>query len=164
MHGYATSFGLGFVAGMRSMTACAALAWAASEGRTRGNSIPAGPGARAIATTMAFGEMAGDKMPFAPDRRIPPSFAFRLAIGAVGGWALADRRSSPRTGALAGMAGAVAGTLIGRAARGPDSRTASGRAKGLIEDAAAVGLAVLVVSAAERHHGHIDADPEVRGR
>nr|USU34540.1 hypothetical protein NG677_01140 [Methylobacterium sp. OTU13CASTA1] len=164
MQGYAASFGLGFVAGMRSMTACAALAWAASEGRTRGGSIPGSPGARAIATTMAFGEMAGDKMPFAPDRRIPPSFAFRLAIGAVGGWALAGRRSSPRTGALAGMAGAIAGTLIGRAARGPDSRTLLGRAKGLVEDAAAVGLAVLVVSAAELHHGPTGADPEARGR
>src|SRR4051794_18519902 len=30
MQGYATSFGIGFVAGMRSMTACAALTWAAA--------------------------------------------------------------------------------------------------------------------------------------
>lgn len=162
MQGYATSFGLGFVAGMRNMTACAALAWAASKGRTRGSLIPGGPGARTVATAAAVAEMAGDKMPFAPDRRIPPSFAFRLAIGAVGGWALADRQSSPRTGAVAGMAGAIAGTLIGRAARGPDSRTSAGREKGLMEDAAAVGLAVLVVSMSERHHGHIDADPKVR--
>ncbi|MHC2017751.1 hypothetical protein ACYQOP_07795 [Methylobacterium sp. CM6247] len=59
---------------------------------------------------------------------------------------------SRMTGALAGVAGAVAGTLLGRAARGPDSRTAPGRAKGLAEDAAAVALAVLVVASAERHH------------
>jgi len=150
MQGYATSFGLGLVAGMRNMTACAALAWAASEGRTRGTLIPGGSGARTLATAAAVAEMAGDKMPFAPDRRIPPSFAFRLAVGAVGGWALAGRRASPQVGALAGMAGAIAGTLLGRAARGPDSRTTPGRAKGLAEDAAAVGLAVLVVSSAER--------------
>ncbi|MCJ2124586.1 hypothetical protein [Methylobacterium sp. J-077] len=153
MQGYATSFGLGFVAGMRNMTACAALAWAASEGRTRGNLIPGGPGARTLATAAAVAEMAGDKMPFAPDRRIPASFAFRLAVGAVGRWALAGRRASPETGALAGMAGAIAGTLLGRAARGPDSRTSPGRAKGLAKDAAAVGLAILVVSSAERHAG-----------
>ncbi|MHC2019939.1 hypothetical protein [Methylobacterium sp. CM6247] len=111
------------------------------------------PVACTLFTTAAIAEMAGDKMPFAPDRRIPPSFAFWLAIGAIGGWALAGRHTSPKTGALAGMAGAVAGTLLGRAARGPDSRTASGRAKGLAEDAAAVALAVLVVASAERYRG-----------
>ncbi|TXM72760.1 hypothetical protein FV226_11305 [Methylobacterium sp. WL12] len=150
MQGYATSFGLGFVAGMRNMTACAALAWAASEGRTRGNLIPAGPGVRMLATGAAIAEMAGDKMPFAPDRRVPPSFAFRIAVGAFGGWALAVHRSSPEIGALAGVGGAVAGTLLGRAARGPNSRTGRGRTKGLVEDAIAVGLAVLVISSSER--------------
>lgn len=89
-------------------------------------------------------------MPFAPDRRIPPSFALRIAIGAVGGWALAGRRGSPEYGAAVGVAGAVAGTLLGRAARGSKSRTVSGNAKGLAEDVAAVTLAALVVASAER--------------
>lgn len=149
MREYGASFGIGFVAGMRSMSACAALTWAAAQGRTSGDLIPAGPGARALATTAAAAEMAGDKMPFAPDRRIPPSFALRLAIGAVGGWALAGRRASPEYGALAGVAGAVAGTLLGRGARGGDSRTSAGRAWGLTEDVAAVGLAALVVASAD---------------
>ncbi len=73
-------------------------------------------------------------MPFASDRRIPPSFALRIAVGAFGGWALAGRRSSPKVGAMAGVAGAVAGTLLGCTARGPDSRTTPGRAKGLAEE------------------------------
>jgi uncharacterized membrane protein len=146
---YGASFGIGFVAGMRSMSACAALTWAAAEGRTRGDLIPAGPGARTLATTAAVAEMAGDKMPFAPDRRIPPSFALRLAIGAVGGWVLTGRGASPEHGALAGVAGAIAGTLLGRGARGGDSRTAAGRSRGLVEDAVAAGLAVLVVMSAE---------------
>ncbi|MBY0255450.1 MAG: hypothetical protein K2X54_29375 [Methylobacterium organophilum] len=149
MQGYATSFGIGFVAGMRSLSACAALTWAASGGRTRRAPIPAGVAARGVATAAALAEIAGDKMPFAPDRRIPPSFAFRLAIGAVGGWALAGQRTSPEFGALAGAAGAVAGMLIGRSARGGDSRTASGRSRGLAEDAAAVVLAALVIASAE---------------
>ncbi|GJD81716.1 hypothetical protein GCM10007886_37690 [Methylobacterium gregans] len=150
MRGYRASFGIGFVAGMRSLSACAALVWAASQGRTRDVPVPAGPGARAVATATALAEMAGDKMPFAPDRRIVPSFAFRLVIGAVGGWALTGRRASPEYGALAGVAGAVAGTLLGRAARGPDARTIVGRARGLTEDAVAVSLAVLIVACAER--------------
>ncbi|TNC10015.1 hypothetical protein FF100_24170 [Methylobacterium terricola] len=150
MQGYGASFGIGFVAGLRSMTACAALTVAASRGRTQGGFIPGTPAARGLTAAAAVAEMAGDKMPFAPDRRIPPSFAARLAIGAVGGWALAGHDAAPNAAALAGLAGAVAGTLIGRAARGPDSRTAAGRVRGLAEDAAALGLAALVVSAAER--------------
>ncbi|MGX7707777.1 hypothetical protein [Methylobacterium sp. Gmos1] len=149
MQGYGASFGLGFVAGMRSMSACAALTWAASQGKTRGDLIPAGTTARALATAAAAAEMAGDKMPFAPDRRIPPSFAFRLAVGAAGGWSLAGRRATPEYGALAGVAGAIAGTLIGRAARGGDSGSAAGRIRGFAEDATAAGLAFLVVASAE---------------
>ncbi|KMO43538.1 hypothetical protein VQ03_07935 [Methylobacterium tarhaniae] len=150
MRDHGASFGIGFVAGLRSLTACAALTFAAAQRRTRGGFIPSGPGARGLATAAALAEMAGDKMPFAPDRRILPSFAARLVIGAAGGWALAGRRTSPEAGALAGLVGAVAGTLIGRAARGPDSRTPPGRARGLAEDAAAVALAAGVVASAER--------------
>ena len=150
MQSYLTSFGIGFVGGMRSMSACAALSWAASQGRTRDGLIPGSPSARAVTTVAALAEMAGDKMPFAPDRRIPPSFAFRLAIGAVGGWALTGRCASPRTGALVGVAGAVTGTLLGRAARGSDSRTTHGRSKGLAEDVVAAGLATAVVVSSDR--------------
>lgn len=149
MREYEASFGIALVAGMRSMSTCAALTWAASQGRTRGDLIPAGPSARALATTAAAAEMAGDRMPFALDRRIPPSFALRLAIGAVGGWTLSGRRASPEYGALAGVAGAVAGTLLGQGARGGDSRTSAGRARGLAEDVAAIGLAALVIASAE---------------
>lgn len=150
MQRYASAFGIGVVAGMRSLTACAALTWAASDRRTRGTLIPAGPVARGVATAAALAEMAGDKMPFAPDRRIPPSFALRLAIGAIGGGALAGRHGSPMRGALAGGVGAVAGTLLGRAARGADAQTTPGRVRGVVEDVAAIGLAALVVATAER--------------
>lgn len=150
MQGHWAPFGIGFVAGLRSMTAAAALSWAASLGRTRTRWIPAGPGPRRFATVAALAEMAGDKMPFAPDRRIPPSFAARLVIGAVGGTALAGREATPLSGALAGMAGAVAGTLLGRAARGANTRSGAGWARGLTEDAVAAGLATALVCLAER--------------
>ncbi|MET7244964.1 hypothetical protein ABZT49_16535 [Methylobacterium sp. EM32] len=153
MRDHGPSFGIGFVAGLRSMTACAALTVASTGGRVRGTVIPSGPAARNLAIAAALAEIAGDKMPFAPDRRIPPSFALRLVIGAVGGWALAGRRAAPEAGALAGLAGAAAGTLLGRAARGPDSRHAAGRAYGFAEDAVAVALAAVVVASAERREG-----------
>ncbi|WP_264048166.1 hypothetical protein [Methylobacterium flocculans] len=155
MQDLGTAFGLGFVTGLRSMTACAVLTHAAAAhqaaapGGTRAGWIPAGPVARGLTLAAALGEMAGDKMPFAPDRRIPPSFAARLAIGAAGGAALSGRRTSPIGGAVAGLTGAVLGTFLGRAARGPTSRTAAGFARGLTEDAVAAGLALALVRRAE---------------
>ena len=139
------SFGIGLVTGMRSMTACAALAWAAAQGRTRAGWIPSGPVVRGLTTTAALAEMAGDKMPFAPDRRISPSFAFRLAIGGIGGAALAEKNASPLIGALAGVAGAAASTVLGRAARGGSVRAPGGVTRGLAEDALAAALAVAIV-------------------
>lgn len=129
MQDYTTSFGIGFVAGMRNMTACAALTWAASEGRTRSGFIPASPEARTLATATALAEMAGDKMPFTPTavshpHSRPGSQSVRLADGRS-----PDAARHPSTG-LAGVAGARAGRLLGRAVRGPDSRTVSGRAWG----------------------------------
>ena len=99
---------------------------------------------------MAAAEMAGDKMPFAPDRRIPPSIAARLTIGAVGGLALSQRDTPPWSGVLIGMAGAVAGTLLGRRARGANTRTTTDWARGLTEDLVVAGLAMTVVHLAER--------------
>ncbi len=143
------SFAIGFVTGLRSMTATAALGWAASLGRTRIGWIPRGPRLRALATLAALGEMAGDKMPFAPDRRIVPSFLVRLAIGALGGAALAGRNVSLPGGAASGMAGAILGTLLGRAARGANTRTGLDWTRALTEDALAAGLATLLVRRSE---------------
>lgn len=144
------SFGIGLVTGMRSMTAGAALTWAAALGRTQVDWIPASCKARALATAAALGEMAGDKMPFAPDRRIPPSFLVRLAIGAAGGVALAGQDTSPLGAALSGMAGAVAGTLLGRAARGATTRSRADWTRALTEDVMAASLATALVRSAER--------------
>lgn len=148
-NGHWASFGIGFVAGLRSMTASAALSWAASLGRTRTGWIPGGAQPRGIATVAALAEMAGDKMSLAPDRRVPPSFIGRLAIGAAGGAALAGRDASLLEGALSGMAGAVAGTLLGRALRGATTRSGADWARALTEDAVAAGLAAALVYLAE---------------
>jgi uncharacterized membrane protein len=144
------AFGIGFVAGMRSMTATAALVWASSLGRSRVDWIPSGAWPRRLATAAAFAEMAGDKTPFAPDRRIPASILTRLAIGAVGGMAFSGRNASPLDAALSGMVGAVAGTVLGRAARGPATRSRADWVRALSEDAVAAGLATVLVCSAER--------------
>jgi uncharacterized membrane protein len=144
------SFGIGFVTGMRSMTAVAALAQAAASRQTPSGWLPSGRGARALSLAAALGEMAGDKMSFAPDRRIPASFAVRLAIGAAGGVALAGRNASPVGAALSGVAGAIAGTLLGRAARGATTRSGADWMRALTEDMVAAGLAAALVRTAEQ--------------
>lgn len=142
------SFLFGVLTGMRAMSALAALISAAAQGGTRLAWIPSGPEARGLALAAALAEMAGDKMPFAPDRRILPSFLLRLGLGAVGGAALAGRGKAWRDGALTGVAGAVAGTLLGRAARGATTRSAGDWARALAEDALAASLAAALVRAA----------------
>ena len=154
MQGLWASFGIGFVAGLRSMAAGAALAWAAALGRSRAGWIPDGVrSSRGLLTAAALAEMAGDKMPFAPDRRIAPSFLVRLVLGAVGGAALAGRGASPTNAALAGVAGALTGTLLGRAARGGEPLSGGGWARGLAEDAVAAGLAAALVRSAPPRRG-----------
>ena len=149
MDGLWAPFGIGVVAGLRSMTALAALGWAGALGRARLDWLPSGPAPRGLATAAAVAEMAGDKMPFAPDRRIAPSVLVRLALGAAGGAALAGPGARPRDAALAGMAGAVFGTWIGRLARGANTRSGADWARALTEDALAAGLATALVRAQE---------------
>ena len=152
MTSYLPSLGIGAVAGMRTMTASAALSWAAPGWiglpiHRAGHTRPA-----LAATLLALGEIVGDKLPFAPDRRIPPSLAARLAIGGAGGAALAGRGGSPLTGAAYGVVGALIGTYGGRAARALMAQIGLNRAGGLIEDAVAVGLAITAVRLAREGH------------
>ncbi|KAA5612641.1 hypothetical protein F1189_08810 [Rhodovastum atsumiense] len=148
---YGASFVIGFVAGLRSMTACAALSQAAARGQARLTWIPGGGATRGLLTAAALAEMAGDKMPFAPDRRILPSFLARLAIGAAGGAALAGRDASLPAGGLAGIAGAATGTLLGRAARGGVTGSGANWGRALAEDAVAAGLAAALLGRVGRH-------------
>ena len=149
MSSYLPSLGIGAVAGMRAMTASAALSWAA-PGWIGPSIFRAGHARPALATTLlALGEIIGDKLPFAPDRRIPPSLAARLAIGGAGGAALAGRGGSPLTGAAYGVAGALIGTYGGRAARALTARIGLDWTGALIEDALAIGVAISAVQLAQ---------------
>ncbi|WP_066585783.1 hypothetical protein [Cellulomonas timonensis] len=92
------------------------------------------------------GEMVIDKLPTTPSRLNAPGPALRVANAVAGAAILARRAGSPLPlPALAGAAGALAGTWTGAAwrgwadARGPDWPGA------LLEDAASVGLAALAV-------------------
>ena len=105
------AFGLGVVAGMRSLTAPALLRRWLSRQRDLAPSPLDNVATPMVLAIAAGGELVADKLPFTPDRTTPPSVAFRALSGAlVGGSFCAANRRSPVAGAVIGAIGAVAAT------------------------------------------------------
>jgi len=147
------SFVVGVIAGLRAMTAPAAVSWAGSLDAVRPRrtrlAFMNGPYARSILTVAALGELVVDQLPSTPSRRVPIQFGARIVSGALSGAAIgAIARASWPACAMAGGFGAVLGTLGGSAVR---SRLASAfgkdRPAALLEDAVAIGGAALVLGA-----------------
>jgi uncharacterized membrane protein len=147
------AFLVGVIAGLRSMTAPAAVAWGARLGRLQldGSALAFLGSAVAawLLTALALGELVADKLPKTPSRTQPGPFIARILTGALSGAALtAGTGSSVAAGALLGALGAVAGTLGGYqlrtrlvpALKVPDYVVA------LAEDVVAVGGAALIVA------------------
>ena len=143
---------IGVVAGLRAMTAPAAVAWGAHLGLI---SLQGGPLAwlcGAIAawtfTALAVLELVGDQLPKTPSRKVPVQFGTRIVSGAFCGAAIGATQDAWIGGAVAGAVGAVIGTLGGADVRGRLAK-AFGRdlPAGLLEDVVAVGGAALIVSA-----------------
>jgi uncharacterized membrane protein len=146
------AFLIGVVAGLRSMTAPAAVSWAARLGWLHlENTWAAFLGYAAtpwILTLLAIGEWIADKLPKTPSRKTLVPFAGRIAAGALCGAAIGTPSQSLAAGTIAGALGAVAGTLGGyefrsrlvRATGGKDLRIA------LLEDAIAIGAALFMVA------------------
>jgi uncharacterized membrane protein len=150
---FALAFALGSVAGLRSMTPLALVAWATAFGWLELDATPLAfletSAARYVLGAFMIGELIADKLPFTPSRTRPGPFVARLASGALAGAALLAGADGPLLqGALAGAAGAAAGTFAGYYARTglvrrlkvPDLLIA------LLEDIVAVGGALLVLS------------------
>jgi uncharacterized membrane protein len=149
---YVLAFLIGVVAGLRALTPLAAVSWAARLGWLHlENSWLAFFGFAAtpyIVSVLAIGELINDKLPKTPSRKAPPGFIARIVTGALCGAAVGAASLSPIGGLLAGVIGAVAGTL-----GGPEFRSRLVKAIGgndlpiaLLEDAIAVGGAFLIVS------------------
>ncbi|UQX09382.1 DUF4126 family protein [Candidatus Mycobacterium methanotrophicum] len=149
------ALGIGVVAGLRSMTAPAVVAWAAALHWINLNgtwaSWLAHPITVAIITVVAVGELVVDKLPKTPSRVAPPSFVARIALGAFAGAVLGTAWGYKWGSAGAGAIGAVLGTLGGYEAR---SRLVASHGHdlpiALLEDAVAVlgGFALAAVTAA----------------
>ncbi|MDR7118621.1 DUF4126 family protein [Caulobacter sp. BE254] len=143
---------IGVVAGLRAMTAPAAVAWGAHLGLIPLEGTPlawlGGTIATWTFTALAVLELVGDQLPKTPSRKVPVQFGTRLLSGAFCGAAVCIASDAWIAGAVLGAIGAVVGTLGGADVRGRLAK-AFGRdlPAGLLEDVVAVGGAALVVSA-----------------
>jgi uncharacterized membrane protein len=134
------------------MTAPAAVSWAAYLGWLNlDESILAFMGyvwTPWIITVLAIAELIADQLPSTPSRTVPVQFGTRILSGALTGAALGIVAGSLVIGAVLGAAGAVIGTLGGRAVRAALARRfGSDRPAALLEDTIAIGAALLVVRA-----------------
>jgi uncharacterized membrane protein len=141
---------IGVVAGLRTMTALAAVSWAASLHVLRLGSTPLaflGSGFIAwVLTIAAIAELATDQLPATPSRKTPIQFAARIASGALCGAALVLPIGSWSVGVIAGIVGAILGTLAGSAFRGALAGAfRRDRPAAFLEDAVAIVAAILVV-------------------
>ena len=149
---YVLAFVIGVIAGLRSMTAFAAISWAAYFGWVNlGGSwlnLLGSVWAASILTLLALGELVTDQLPSTPSRTIPVQFGARVLVGAVAGAALGIPNQIWPIAALIGGVGAIAGTLVGKEFR---TRLAglleADRPAALIEDAIAICSGCLIVLA-----------------
>ncbi len=147
---YLIALGIGFVAGLRAMTAPAAIAWAAWLGwlPLAGTALAfmGSIWAVGIFSLLALFELIGDQLPSTPSRKVPVQFGTRLLMGALCGAAIGAAAGVLLAGMACGVVGAVLGTYIGGAVRAALAR-AFGRdlPAALLEDLIALGGAFLLV-------------------
>ena len=147
------TFGIGVVAGLRSMTAPAVVAWAAHMGWISLSGSPlafmGSVWAVAIFTVGALAEFVADQLPIAPARTTALPLIARIVIGLLTGACLGIAGGVPlRLGALSGTIGAIGGAFGGYQARVGLVRTlhVPDIAIAIPEDLVAVGLGLLLVS------------------
>jgi uncharacterized membrane protein len=154
---------IGIVAGMRSLTPVAVISWAAQRSSQFKNSHWPGllshPQVSKVAFALAAAELLGDKMRSAPDRIITPGILARIATGAIAGMAVAPPREQ-RKAAVLGATAAVGAAYVSFGIRQRAIRKRGQTSTGLIEDALAIGAALLIVhSGTQSLHARIPSDP-----
>jgi uncharacterized membrane protein len=149
----ALALGIGFVAGLRTFTAPAAVSWAACYGWLNLQGTPlqflGSEIAVAILSFLAIAEYVADKLPRTPNRTNAGPLIGRILFGGLSGAALAARHSLS-AGAVLGGLGAVIGAFAGYHVR----RRLTSRpgvkdiAVAIPEDLIAIALAYLIVASA----------------
>lgn len=143
---------IGIVAGLRAMTAPAAVAWGAYLGwfgiSQNSLSFMESFWAVAIFTVLAIVELVTDQLPSTPSRKVPMQFGARIVMGALGGATIASAGGMLVVGLIAGVIGAVIGTYGGAAGRAYlANRFGRDLPAALVEDLVAIVLALLTAAA-----------------
>ncbi|MBD8873670.1 DUF4126 family protein [Rhodanobacter sp. DHB23] len=142
---------IGVIAGLRAMTAPALASWAAWLDWLPLHDTPLAFMGYAytpwILTLLALVELANDKLPTTPSRKIPVQFATRVVAGAWSGATLMGAHGNLWLGAIIGACGAVIGTLVCYRSRHSLALHFGGRDlfAVLAEDAVAIGGGILIV-------------------
>ncbi|SRR6266567_3864566 len=147
------TLGIGVVAGLRSLTAPAVVAWAAHIGWINLHGSPlafmGSAWAVGVFTVLAVVELVADQLPGTPSRTAPVGLSARIVTSALSGACLAIAGGAMIwLGALAGAVGGIAGAFGGyqarvglvRMLRVPDFAIA------VPEDLVAIGLGLFLVS------------------
>ena len=142
---------LGIVAGLRSLTAPAVVAWGAHLGWLTLHGSPlafmGSTTAVAVFSLLAIGELIADKLPMIPKRTAPVPLMARVVTGGLCGaclWAAA--RQSLIAGALLGGIGGIVGAFVGYGIRRRLDLHIKNFLVAICEDVIAVGLALFLVS------------------
>ena len=148
-----STFAIGIVAGLRSMTAPAIVSWAARlhriDLRDSRLAFLASAVAVYIFSALGIGELVADKLPFVPNRTSPLPMVFRILSGVICGAALCIAANRLiLAGALLGGLGAANGAFGGFHVRRLLVRhfKIADVVIALIEDALAIGLGLFIVS------------------
>jgi uncharacterized membrane protein len=145
------AFKIGVIAGLRSLTAPAAVCLAAQLGWIDLRQSPLAFMGSNIACwvfgLLAVVELVMDKLPFTPSRLTPGPLGARILLGGLAGATLVSA-ASPAViiGAISGAVGGIVGALAGYQARVNAAKFLPDLVVALIEDAIGVGGALLIVS------------------
>ena len=133
------------------MTAPAVVSWAAYLGRMRLEGTWLAFLGYAwtpyILSALALAELVTDQLPKTPSRKVPMQFGARIVSGGLCGTALGASGGTWIGGLVAGVIGAIAGTLGGYEFRTRLVARTGGRDLpiALLEDAIAIGGGILIV-------------------
>ncbi|MGZ8392071.1 MAG: DUF4126 family protein [Gemmatimonadales bacterium] len=146
------ALGIGFVAGLRSLTAPSAVSWAAHLGwlDLHGSSLAfmGSTAAVIILSVLAVAEYVADVLPQTPNRTSPGPLLARIVMGGLAGACISVSAghswlAGAVTGGIGGVIGAFAGYQIRR--RLVSGTKVKDAVVGVSEDLLAIGLAFLFV-------------------
>jgi uncharacterized membrane protein len=148
---FVLALGIGIVAGLRSLTAPAVVAWGAHLTWLNLHGSPlafiGSTTAVAIFSLLAIGELIADKLPTIPKRTAPAPLLARVVTGGLCGACLFAATGQPLIGgALLGGVGSIVGAFLGYGIRRRLDLHIRDLVVAVCEDVVAVGLALFLVS------------------